>query len=74
MLPRFEGRIKGGCILLSVHADDSKWITKAKTILETNGAGDIASTGETKGDYGNSDRPKDRVHGEFPNCPELQSF
>ena len=27
---RYEGRIKGGCILLSVHADDSKWIQKAK--------------------------------------------
>ena len=31
---RYEGRIKGGCILLSVHADDSKWIQKAKKILK----------------------------------------
>jgi hypothetical protein len=58
---RYEGRIKGGCILLSVHADDSKWIHKAKTILQRTGADDIASTGETKGDYGNSDTPKDRL-------------
>jgi hypothetical protein len=57
---RYEGRIKRGCILISVHADDSKWIHKAKTILEKTGADDIASTGETKGDYGNMDRPKDR--------------
>ena len=57
---RFEGRIKGGCILLSVHADDSKWIQKAKTILAQNGAEDISSTGETKGDYANTDTPKDR--------------
>jgi hypothetical protein len=57
---RYEGRIKGGCILLSVHADDSKWIQKAKKILETNGADDIAATGESKGDYANSDRPGDR--------------
>jgi Alternative complex III, ActD subunit len=57
----YEGRIKGGCILLSVHADDSTWITKAKNILEINGANDIASTGETKGDYGNLDKPKDRM-------------
>jgi len=58
---RYEGRIRGGCILLSVHADDSKWIHKAKTILEQTGADDIASTGETKGDYANTDKPRDRA-------------
>ena len=58
---RYEGRIKGGCILLSVHADDSAWIHKAKKILEHNGADDISSTGETKGDYANTDKPKDRL-------------
>jgi hypothetical protein len=58
---RYEGRIKGGCILLSVHADNSEWIQKAKKILESTGADDISSTGETKGDYGNTDRPTDRV-------------
>jgi hypothetical protein len=57
---RYEGRIKGGCILLSVHADDSMWIQKAKKILEHTGANDIASTGESKGDYANTDRPADR--------------
>src|SRR4029434_1428350 len=58
---RYEGRIKGGCILLSVHADDSKWIQKAKTILHQTGADDIASTGETKGDDANTDKPGDRI-------------
>jgi hypothetical protein len=58
---RYEGRIKGGCILLSVHTDDSSWTKKAKQILENNGAEDISSTGETKGDYANSDKPKDRL-------------
>jgi outer membrane lipoprotein SlyB len=58
---RYEGRIKGGCILLSVHADDSKWIQKAKKILHQTGADDIASTGETKGDYANTDKPRDRI-------------
>jgi hypothetical protein len=58
---RYEGRIRGGCILLSVHADDSEWIQKAKKILERVGADDIASTGETKGDYANTDTPKDRM-------------
>jgi hypothetical protein len=58
---RYEGRIKGGCILLSVHADDSKWIHKAEKILEQMGADDISSTGETKGDYANTDIPRDRA-------------
>jgi hypothetical protein len=58
---RYEGRIRGGCILLSVHADDSQWIRKAKKILEQTGADDISSTGETKGDYANTDKPRDRM-------------
>lgn len=58
---RYEGRIKAGNILLSVHADDAKWTSRAKKILQENGADDIASTGETKGDYGNSDVPIKRT-------------
>jgi hypothetical protein len=58
---RYEGLIRGGNILLSVHADDSAWTKKAKLILERTGAADIASTGETKGDYGNTDRPSVRA-------------
>jgi len=58
---RYEGRIKGGCILLSVHADDSNWTQKAKKILDETGADDISSTGETKGDYANTDKPRDRA-------------
>ena len=58
---RYEGRIRGGCILLSVHADDSHWIQKAKKILEQTGADDISSTGVTKGDYANTDKPRDRM-------------
>ena len=58
---RYEGRIKGGCILLSVHADDTKWIQKARKILDQTGAEDIASTGETKSDYANTDKPTDRM-------------
>jgi len=54
---RYEGRVKNGGILLSVHSDNSDWTTRAKKILEQTGAEDIASTGETKGDMQNSDRP-----------------
>jgi hypothetical protein len=43
---RYEGRVKDGGILLSVHSDDSKWTKKAKEILERTGAQDVSSTGE----------------------------
>lgn len=43
---RYEGRIKEGGILLSVHCDGSDWISKAKDILARAGAEDISSAGE----------------------------
>jgi Alternative complex III, ActD subunit len=57
---RYEGRIKSGGILLSVHCDDSEWTRKAKDILEETGAEDISSTGEASADYAKSDRPMAR--------------
>ena len=58
---RYEGRVHNGGILLSVHADDSKWTKLAKDVLERTGAEDIASTGETPGDVQNTDRPMPRA-------------
>src|SRR5678815_3159105 len=43
---RYEGRVKDGGILLSVHSDDSQWTKKAKEILERTGVQDVSSTGE----------------------------
>jgi len=57
---RYEGRVKGGGILLSVHSDNSEWTKKAKEILERTGAQDISSTGEASSDHGKSDRPVKR--------------
>jgi hypothetical protein len=57
---RYEGRIKQGGILLSVHCDDSTWVKRAKTILETTGAEDIASSSEASADFAASDRPMQR--------------
>src|SRR4029077_821573 len=57
---RYEGRIKGGGILLSVHSDNADWTRRAKNILENTGAQDIASTGEAKADYATSDKPMPR--------------
>jgi hypothetical protein len=44
---RYEGRIKAGGVLLSVHCDTSDEITLAKNILEQTGAEDIASASES---------------------------
>jgi Protein of unknown function (DUF3341) len=58
---RYEGRIKSGGILLSVHCDNSDWTKKAKEILEKTGAEDVASTGESAADFSKSDRPMPRT-------------
>ena len=56
---RFEGRVKDGGILLSVHSDDSAWTKKAKEILERTGAQDISSTGEASGEKAETRRVRD---------------
>jgi hypothetical protein len=46
---RYEGRVKDGGILISVHSDNSDETKRAKDILERTGAQDISSTGEASG-------------------------
>jgi hypothetical protein len=58
---RYEGRVKSGGILLSVHCDSSEWQKRAKEILEQTGAEDIASAGEAAADYAMSERPSSRI-------------
>jgi hypothetical protein len=48
---RYEGQIKGGGVLLSVHCDTSAEISRAKEALERTGAQDVSSTGEAAADY-----------------------
>ncbi len=57
---RYEGRIKEGGILLSVHCDSSDWVAKAKDLLRHTGATDVSSTGEASADFAESDRPLHR--------------
>src|SRR5450432_2467378 len=52
---RYEGRVKDGGILLSVHSDSSDWTKKAKEILKRTGAQDISSTGEAGSDTKTND-------------------
>jgi hypothetical protein len=43
---RYEGKVKAGNILISVHTENSEEIAKAKDIFTKAGAEDICSTGE----------------------------
>ena len=44
---RYEGKLKEGNILISVHTDNSQEITRAKDIFTNAGAHDICTTGES---------------------------
>jgi len=44
---RYEGKVKAGNILLSVHTENGDEIARAKKIFEEAGAQDISVTGET---------------------------
>ena len=58
---RYEGMIKEGKILLSVHCDNSDWVKRAKNVLENVGATDVASAGEASADYAEADKPRVRT-------------
>jgi hypothetical protein len=57
---RYEGRVRNGGILLSVHADDGQWARKAKEVLERTGAEDVSATSEIRGDFANTEKPMPR--------------
>lgn len=59
---RYEGRVKDGGILLSVHSDNSEWTSRAKDILETSGAEDISSAGEKGASTHGIERDREPVH------------
>ena len=58
---RYEGRIKQGGILVSVHCDNSEWVGKAKDILKHTGGEDISSTSESSADYATTETPVTRA-------------
>jgi len=58
---RYEGRIREGGVLVSVHCDNSDWVKRAKEILEHTGGQDVASASEKAGDFANADKPMPRV-------------
>jgi len=58
---RYEGRIRNGGILISVHCDNSDWASKAKEILERTGAEDVSSSGEASSDFDEHRKPRPRA-------------
>ncbi len=48
---RYEGRLRRGGILCSVHCDDSEWADRAREILKATGATEISATSEATADY-----------------------
>ena len=62
---RFDGRVRKGGILLSVHCDNSDLERQAKRILENTGAQDVASSGEARADFGTSDPSNPRSTASF---------
>lgn len=44
---RYEGKVRGGNILLSVHTEDGDQVSRAKEIFKRHGCEDIAYTGES---------------------------
>ncbi|HTQ55185.1 MAG TPA: hypothetical protein VMI94_12040 [Bryobacteraceae bacterium] len=60
---RYEGMVRQGHVLMSVHCDNSDWAKKAKNALEVAGAEHISSTSEAAADYGQTDQPRVRRGG-----------
>ena len=60
---RYEGHVKAGGVLVSVHCDTSDEITKAKDVLKRTGADDIASAGEAKSDDSADHSPRNPTWG-----------
>ena len=57
---RYEGRVKRGGILVSIHCDNSDWVKRAKEVLQQTGAQDVASSGEAAADFAKTDKPMQR--------------
>jgi hypothetical protein len=51
---RYEGHVKNGGVLMSVHCDNSKQITRATELMRGTGAEDISSTSETASAHASS--------------------
>jgi len=58
---RYEGRIRKGGILLSVHCDNRDWEKSAVQALKRSGAVDIGTESEARADFARSEKPLPRT-------------
>lgn len=63
---RYEGRVRRGGILLSVHCDNQEWAKTAKRILKQTGASHISTAGEARADFARSEKPMPRGRVQTP--------
>ena len=68
---RYEGRVKNGGILLSIHCDAHDWVKRAEEILKQTGAEDISSTSEAHADFAVSDKPMLRTRSPITEEPVI---
>jgi len=57
---RYQGRIKKGGILISVHCDNSDWSKMAVNVLRESGATSISKGAEAKADFAKGQKPMPR--------------
>ena len=75
---RYEGRLRNGGILLSVHCDTPEWCARARKTLRDTGARNISSAAESAADFGTTDKPTERApvttvtRSEVPDLPAAQ--
>ncbi|HLK64750.1 MAG TPA: hypothetical protein VKU19_15000 [Bryobacteraceae bacterium] len=60
---RYEGRIRQGGVLMSVHCDNHDWVKRAKDVMMHAGGQKIGTETEKSGDFGNADKPLPRARG-----------
>jgi hypothetical protein len=60
---RYEGMVREGRVLISVHCDDGDWVDRAKNTMKGVGAQDISTSGEAGADYAATDKPRARYGG-----------
>jgi hypothetical protein len=54
---RYDGRVKGGQVLLSVHADDRTWASRAEKVLERTAGEHISRRKEKSAEFAVTNRP-----------------
>jgi len=65
---RYEGRVKNGGVLLSVHCDTSEAVNRVKHTLQGTGAEDVASSGESAGLEVTAAQPADPMPNRSPDA------